>query len=214
MTTNVTRQPIVSVAIASGKPASSRPNWLSANSQLNTVAHDGRGYQRDIRTTPAMKLPAQPRPTTKRASAKLGTRLGGGVQQRSRRHQYGQDADGEARADAVEGDADRDLHQQKGGEEAAVGKAQRFRRQRQVANELGPITELEERKNCDRIAVAANIANRMVASLRAVPKSVRTPETPSFTMVRPELSNVSAIHHSRLITIVLLSPQRVPANCR
>ena len=69
MPMNVTRQPTVSAAIASGSPASSSPTWLSANSQLSTVAHDGRGNQRDISTTPDMKLPAQPRPTTKRASA-------------------------------------------------------------------------------------------------------------------------------------------------
>ncbi len=43
---------------------------------------------------------------------------------------------GEPRADAIEHDADRHLDGQQGQKKGGIGKAQRFRRQRQVANKL------------------------------------------------------------------------------
>ena len=69
MPTKAERQPIHSLATANGKPARENPIWLSANTQLSAVLQDWRGYQRETSTTADMKLPAQPRPTMKRATA-------------------------------------------------------------------------------------------------------------------------------------------------
>ena len=94
-----------------------------------------------------------------------------------------------------------------------LAKPSSFRRQRQVANQLGPDHRMwRSGRTATGSPSPPASPTGWSLSLRAATgrESVRTPETPSFTMVRPELSNVSAIHHSRLITIVLLSPQRVP----
>ena len=206
MTTNVTRQPTVSVATASGSPASSRPNWLSANSQLSTVAHDWSRIPARDQHDAGHEAAGAAEADDEAGQRQTGARLGGGVQQRARRHQHGQDGHREARADAVEGNADRDLRQQQGGEEAAVGKAQRFRRQRQVADELGPdhrIGGAEELRQ-DRGRSQHRQQDGRFPACR-YPNPYARPKPRRSLWFAPEISNVSAIHHSRLITIVLLS---------
>ena len=62
---------------------------------------------------------------------------GGGVEQRARHREHGEGADGAARARTVEDHAHRELHHAEREEEDAVGDPERFRRQREVARELG-----------------------------------------------------------------------------
>ena len=149
-------------------PASRKPIWLSANTQLSAMLQDWRGYQREMSTTADMKLPAQPSPTTKRAAARPAP--DSATECSSAPATISTDrADTVMRGPILSNRTPTKICGSSSARKklplanpSASGESDRSRMS------SGAMTDVEARKNCDRMVVAASIASRTAAAFHAI----------------------------------------------
>ena len=178
MTTNGKRQPTNPTAAASGVPASTRPVWPRANCQLISVLQDAPREPAGDHHDAGRVAARAPEPHQEAGGRQLHPRIRHAVQHGAGGHRHRQDGHGQAHAEAVEGDADRNLRQEHGHEEAPLAKPSASEDSARSRISSGPMTDVEERKNWDRAVVDASIASTATVAVHVGAAGARAPPAP------------------------------------